>query len=59
MFEQVLTKKGVHTKGMSEGRNLLRPQLVVAFYSIIIMRANMVCIRQSTIASVATKADQF
>jgi hypothetical protein len=59
MFEQVLSKKGVHLRGASEGKQLLRPQVVVAFYSIIIMRSNMVSIRQSTISSIATKADQF
>lgn len=59
MFEQIITKKGIHLKGHSEGKNLLRPQLVVAFYSVIIMRSNMVNVRQEVISSVATKADQF
>jgi hypothetical protein len=58
MFEQVLSKKGLHLKGHTEGKNLLRPQLVVAFYSVIIMRSNIVNVRQDAIVGVATKIDQ-
>lgn len=49
----------MHLKGFSEAKNQLRPQVVLAFYSVVIMRTNSVTMRHSTIASIATKSDQI
>lgn len=46
MFEQVLQRRTVSSKGNNDSKGCLRPQVVVVCYSIIIMRSSLINIKQ-------------
>lgn len=57
MFEGVLQKKTNQSKQVSERNFSIRPQIIIGLYSVIIMRSNVVSIKQECTSSIATKAD--
>lgn len=59
MFERVLQKKGAQNNAKNLVSNALRPEIIIAFYSIIIMRSSTIRIRHENVSAIATKADQF
>lgn len=57
MFEDALQKKSGQNKQKNDSKSILRPQIVVGFYSLIIMRSSMVNIRNESTSNIASKVD--